>query len=72
MTKVVIKIRGNKTKGAAKAGGSFQGVYEYTNEINLDDFKVMAILFEDLERYGASIEKIYQEFKKRGLQEFPF
>jgi hypothetical protein len=64
MPVIVVKIRNKKFKG--------QGSYEYKNEIPLEDFKVMAILFADLETYGANIEKIYQEFKKRKGQEFPF
>lgn len=49
-----------------------QGSFEYKNEISLADFKLMAILFADLEMYGAKIEKIYSEFKKKKQQEFPF
>ena len=64
MPVVVIRIKNKGVKGI--------GSYEYKNEITLDDFKVMAILFQDLESYGANIEKIYKEFKKRKLQEFPF
>jgi len=64
MPVIVVRI---KKKGARGAGS-----YEYKNEVTLDDFKVMAILFQDLEGYGANIEKIYQEYKKKAQQEFPF
>ena len=49
-----------------------QGSFEYKNEISLEDFKIMAILFNDLESYGANIEKIYQEYKKKKQNQFPF
>lgn len=64
MPVVVVRI---KTKGAKGIGS-----YEYKNELSLEDFKVMAILFQDLENYGANIEKIFQEYKKQKGQEFPF
>ena len=64
MAIIVVRIKNEGVKGI--------GSYEYKNEVNLNDFKVMAILIEDLERYGANIEKIYKEFKKKKQQEFPF
>jgi hypothetical protein len=61
---VVIKIRERADKGPQS--------YLYKNEMSLDDYKLMAILFEDLERNGANIEKIYREWKKRKGEQFPF
>jgi len=64
MPVVVVRIKNKGAKGI--------GSYEYKNELLLEDFKIMAILFQDLETYGANIEKIYQEYKKKKQQEFPF
>ena len=64
MAIVVIRIKNKGAKGV--------GSYEYKNDVTLDDFKVMAIVFQDLENYGANIEKIYQEYKKQKQQDFPF
>lgn len=64
MAIVVIRIREEGNKG--------QGSFEYKNEMNLRDFKLMALLFSDFERYGANIEKIYKEFKQKRQEEFPF
>lgn len=64
MAVLIIRIREDGTKG--------HGSYEYKNEITLNDFKLMALLFSDLERYGTNIEKVYREWKKKKQEEFPF
>lgn len=64
MAVVLIKVRERADKGP--------GSFEYKNEMPLENFKLMAILFEDLERFGANIEKIYREWKKKKQEEFPF
>jgi len=59
---LVVRIREQNVKG--------HGSYEYKNEINLNDFKQLAILFSDLEIYGGKIEKAFQEFSKE--KKWPF
>jgi hypothetical protein len=59
---ILVRIREKGMRG--------QGSFEYKNEISLEDFKIMAILFNDLESYGANIEKIYQEYKKKKQNQF--
>jgi len=64
MTKLLVRIKKEGQKGV--------GSFSYKNETYLDDFKLMALLFSDFELYGANIEKIYREWKKRKQEEFPF
>jgi len=59
---LVVKIKEN-TRGSEP---------EYKNRINFQDFKQLAIFFQDLELNGGKIEKAFQEFKKQKEQGFPW
>jgi len=65
MKELVVKIRDKEFKG--------QDSFEYKNKVSLLDFRNLALLFSDLEKYGANIEKAFREFiiLKEGEQ-FPF
>ena len=48
------------------------GYLEYKNKINFEDFKALALIFEDLSSHGGNIEKAYQEYKRKKLGEGSF
>jgi len=64
MTTIIVRIRKEGQKGV--------GSFEYKNETSLNDYKLMALLLADFEIYGANIEKIYREWKRKKQEEFPF
>lgn len=66
MDKVLtIRIRERGSKG--------HGTFEYKNEIPLNDWKQVALLFVDLERFGGKIDKAFREFQKEKAElQFPF
>jgi len=50
-----------------------QGCFEYKNKISLIDFQQLAIIFSDLEKYGANIEKAFRKFlENKESNKFPF
>jgi len=64
-SKMVAKVRRKVKKGYAPD--------EYNKVVNINDFKSLALLFEDLELIvGAPVEKAYREFKSKKERGFPF
>lgn len=62
---MVVKVRRKVKKGYSPD--------EYNKVVNPNDFKSLALLFEDLELIvGAPIEKAYREFKNKKEKGFPF
>jgi len=65
MKELAIKI---KEKGVKS-----QGCFEYKNKISLADFKQLALIFSDFEKYGANIEKAFRKFiEDKESNKFPF
>ena len=62
---LVIRMREHGVKG--------HGSFEYKNQISLSDWKQLALIFIDLERYGGNIEKAFREFQREKVDlNFPF
>jgi len=63
--KMSIKVRRKVKKGFAPD--------DYYQVLNPNDFRALALLFEDLElRVGSPIDKAYKEFKSKKEKGFPF
>lgn len=61
---LVVKIKEKDSKR--------QGCIEYKNEIELENFKKLALFLMDLETYGGRVEKAFQEFQKKRAEGFPW
>lgn len=48
------------------------GCVSYKNEVLVGDFKQLALFFNDIETFGANIEKAFIEFKKSKAEGFPW
>jgi hypothetical protein len=59
-----IRIKEKGTKGMES--------YNYKNDIALNDYKKLALLFLDLNNYGASVEKAFEEYKRLKQESFPW
>lgn len=63
--RIIIRIKESGTKG--------YGSFEYKNEVSVEDWKLLALLLLDLERYDANIDKAFREYKRLKSQDsFPF
>ncbi len=60
--RLIVRIQIGKGKGATS----------YKNEINLLDWKQLALLLSDLELNGAKIDKAYTEYRKNKRETWPF
>lgn len=63
---LVVKVKEKGDRGP--------GCFQYKNDVNIEDWKQLALVFSDLEVHGANIKKAYEEFrdKKKEQVEWPF
>lgn len=65
MKELVVRIREKGVKG--------KDSFDYKNKIILPDFNQLALIFYDLEKYGANIEKAFRKFvEDKESDKFPF
>jgi len=46
-------------------GHTGQGSLEYKNNVEISDFRKLALFFFDLKNLGANVEKAFREFQRK-------